>query len=310
MRMRVQVEQVQQANTHLTETVAKLRQETIDQQRAAARWEGEFNEAREAGRAEVQRTRTLMEADIEAANQQVNMVRADLENEVARVRSQADLIEAEARALKVSGERALEEAISSKNKAIIEADLLHDTSCKAYERRLDDLQVQHERDRRNAIEDQQRAERHARAGSRSSSRNWPRSIWTRPRRSPTETSRLPGYENCWACGSASSKTSSTPCRRKNTTGTRSETRRSDFVPTCRWSSRSANGRWRAGRSSRRWPASPRLPLPRRCCLWQQPGAVGREAETLLSASCRSSLAEGCRRHRGRRRRRRAFCRAC
>ncbi|KAI9840313.1 MAG: hypothetical protein M1838_004125 [Thelocarpon superellum] len=164
MKMRTQVEQVQTYNVRLNETVQALRLESIEHQQTAARYEGEFNEARDAGRAEVQRTRTLMEADIEAANNEVNAVRARLEAELVHVRRELELSQAEVRSTKAHADRALEEASTQRREAVREAQKVHestmDSQRQAYERHVDDLKTQRDRDLHHAREDQQRAETH------------------------------------------------------------------------------------------------------------------------------------------------------
>ncbi|KAI9827449.1 MAG: hypothetical protein M1832_004798 [Thelocarpon impressellum] len=164
MRLRVQVEQTQSANAQLIENAKTLRQENMDLQRTATRYEAEVKEAREAARFEVHRTRTLMEADVEGANNQVNIVRANLESEVERVRGDLNYCKLEVSAAKAASGRALEEASQSKAEALRQVEKTHqdamETQRQRYERHLDDLKAQHDRDLNNALEDKQRAETH------------------------------------------------------------------------------------------------------------------------------------------------------
>ncbi|KAI9839850.1 MAG: hypothetical protein M1819_000040 [Sarea resinae] len=175
MKMRVVVEQTQNANSRLEEMVNKLRMESLEHQKTAARFEREFGEAREAGRMEIRRTRVLMEADIEAANNQVNIVRADLESELARTRNELENVKLDADTAKEKSELELEEAAESKKAALREAseskrvalreasearDAAVKEQHRKYERYLEEMRAQHDRALRNALEDKQRAETH------------------------------------------------------------------------------------------------------------------------------------------------------
>ena len=157
MRMRVQVEQVQNANVQLRESIKAVQMENMDHRRSMARYEGEFNEAREAGRAEVRRTRTLMEADVEAANNQVNVVRASLESQLERLTTEFEQA-------RKSHQRDSEEAADAKRRALHEARQAHEAALNAqretYERHVDDLKAQSDRNVNNALDDKQRAETH------------------------------------------------------------------------------------------------------------------------------------------------------
>jgi hypothetical protein len=93
----------------------------MEHQRHAERFEREFREAREAGRVEVQRTRILMDAEIEAANNQVNVVRADLEAALARAQNELDTIRMEADTAKEKHELVLEQEADSKREVLREA---------------------------------------------------------------------------------------------------------------------------------------------------------------------------------------------
>ncbi|KAI9845309.1 MAG: hypothetical protein M1837_004931 [Sclerophora amabilis] len=164
MKMRIEVEQTQNANTKLENVLDGLRLESIKSQQKAARFEQEFREAREVGRAEVQRTRVLFETDLEAANHQVNVVRADLEGELGRVRSDFEHYKLQANTSKAQSELLLEEAYDSKLKALGEASESKEHALKEqqrlHERQSDDLKFQHDRALYIAQEDKQRSETH------------------------------------------------------------------------------------------------------------------------------------------------------
>ena len=133
--------------------LAELRVESHNAQKDVMRYQREFEEARESGLSEVQRTRHYMQAEIEAANNQVNVVREDLENQILRLRSDFDHVKLEADTAKAKAEMLLEEAESSKTTIIEDYKRKHADE-------IEDIHTQHERQLNNAIEDAQRAEQH------------------------------------------------------------------------------------------------------------------------------------------------------
>ncbi|PMD32931.1 hypothetical protein L207DRAFT_439468 [Hyaloscypha variabilis F] len=133
--------------------VAELRLESHNAQKDAMRFQREFEEARESGLSEVQRTRHYMQAEIEAANNQVNVVREDLENQLSRLRGDMDHVKLDADTARAKTEMLLEEAEASKTAMINDLKNRHADE-------IEDIQVQHERQLTNAIEDAQRSEQH------------------------------------------------------------------------------------------------------------------------------------------------------
>ncbi|KAF2002899.1 hypothetical protein P154DRAFT_487873 [Amniculicola lignicola CBS 123094] len=162
MRLRVNLEQSEKYNTKLEETIEQLKQQNAEHQNTAERYERQFREAREAGHVEIRRTRMLMEADIEAANNQVNIVRADLEAEVARVRQELDNVRMEADTTKAKHELDLEAAADVKKNAVVEImeakrlALLEQRQ--GFDRHLEQLSKEHSRALDIAREDKDRAE--------------------------------------------------------------------------------------------------------------------------------------------------------
>ncbi|EED24187.1 myosin class II heavy chain (MHC), putative [Talaromyces stipitatus ATCC 10500] len=154
--------QSQQENHRLEELVASLRQESQEHQNTAARFEREFNEARESSRMEIQRTRTSMEADLEAANNQVNYIRAGLEAEINRLEGQLENVRMDADTMKERYELLLEEARENKDSAMTELaaakDMAMEEQRKTHDRVLNDLRERHARALHNASEDRQRIE--------------------------------------------------------------------------------------------------------------------------------------------------------
>ncbi|KAI9676978.1 MAG: hypothetical protein M1817_006817 [Caeruleum heppii] len=164
MRMRYQVEHVQKINLKLEDVINRLRGENLDHQKNTARLEGEYIQAREAGRVEVHRTRLLMQADLDNAHNQVNIVRADLESQVARIQMTLDQVKMEADGFKAKSELLLEEARDAKRDALREASEAHQHAMeeqhRKYEKHLDELRSQHDHALKNVMEDKERVENH------------------------------------------------------------------------------------------------------------------------------------------------------
>ena len=131
--------------------ISGLQQELHEAQKTSMRYQREFEEARESGLSEVQRTRHYLQAEIEAANNQVNVVRQDLEDQVSRLRAELDHVRLEADTTKARSEMLLEEAVETKRKEVDDINRKH-------ENEIEDLQTRHERQLGNAIEDHQRSE--------------------------------------------------------------------------------------------------------------------------------------------------------
>ncbi|CAG8327314.1 unnamed protein product [Penicillium salamii] len=153
-------EQSQQEKTRLEELVNSLRAENHDLELKSARFEREFTEARESSRIEIQRTRSSMEADVDAANSQVNIVRAELEAQLIRLQTQLDNNRMDTDTSRERYELLLEEARDSKVTALAAKDLAIDETRKMHERVLNDLRERHARALHNSSEDRARGENH------------------------------------------------------------------------------------------------------------------------------------------------------
>ncbi|KUJ08260.1 uncharacterized protein LY89DRAFT_600285 [Mollisia scopiformis] len=130
-----------------------LRQENHLALKDAMRYKREFEEARESGLAEVQRTTHYMQGQIEAANNQVNVVREDLENQVARVRAELDQVKLDSDTTRAKHEMLLEEVETTKQSMVEEMKRKHADA-------IEDLETQHKRQLDNIVEDAERSERH------------------------------------------------------------------------------------------------------------------------------------------------------
>ncbi|KAJ8110058.1 hypothetical protein OPT61_g6994 [Boeremia exigua] len=162
MKLRIHFEQSQKHNARLEETVEQLRRESIEHQNNAHRYERDMREAREAAHVEIRRTRVLMEADLEAANNQVNVVRHNLESEVARVRAELDSVRMDAETARAKHELELEAASDATKQAVEEAlqkskRTMHEQQ-QAFERGFERLKQEHTRALEFSREDKQRAE--------------------------------------------------------------------------------------------------------------------------------------------------------
>ncbi|KXG46878.1 uncharacterized protein PGRI_036240 [Penicillium griseofulvum] len=153
-------EQSQRENARLEELITSLRAENHELQIQAARFEREFIEARESSRVEIQRTRSSMEADLEASNSQVNIVRAELEAQIICLQTQLDNNRMDADTTRERYELLLEEARDSKAAALAAKDLAIDETRKTHERVINDLRERHARALHNSSEDRARGESH------------------------------------------------------------------------------------------------------------------------------------------------------
>ena len=133
--------------------VSDLKNELHTSDMDAMRYQRSLEEARESGLEEVQRTRKYLQAEVDSANNQVNVVRDDLENQILILRNQLDQVKLDADATQARNEMLLEEAQTSKTGAVQEIARKHADE-------LEDIQVRHERQLGNATEDAQRSEQH------------------------------------------------------------------------------------------------------------------------------------------------------
>ncbi|KAI8941391.1 hypothetical protein NX059_002614 [Plenodomus lindquistii] len=162
MKLRIYLEQTQNHNAKLKETVDQLRRESLEHQKNAERYERDMREARDAAHVEIRRTRVLMDADIDAANNQVNIVRHELESEISRVRAELDQVRLDADTAKERHELDLEAASDAKKQAIqemLEKNRHHlQEQQHSYERQLEHAKQEHARVLDFVREDKMRAE--------------------------------------------------------------------------------------------------------------------------------------------------------
>lgn len=160
--LRAAVEHMQRANQKLEGVVDALTQDNIDHLKNAARLEREVADAREESRIEVHCAKMTMATDVEAANNQVNIVRANLECEITNLQTQLENGKADASTTKERYELMLQEASESRNDALREVAEAREAAMQEHyrfhQRTLEDLKTQHERAINNALEDKQRSE--------------------------------------------------------------------------------------------------------------------------------------------------------
>ena len=135
----------------LESLLGEIRTENHKLQQASLRYQAEFQEARESGAREVQRTRDAMQAEVENANHQVNVIRGELEDQVSNLRAQLDQVRMDSDTAKAQHEMLLEEAQNSKRVELEELVSKHQNE-------IEDLQARYERQVSNTAEDAQRTE--------------------------------------------------------------------------------------------------------------------------------------------------------
>lgn len=156
------VEHIRATNTSLDEMVRKLQGDVTEQQALAARFERQFHDAQESGRAEVHRTRMSLETEVEAANHHVNLVRAELELELAKTRSELENVRMEAETAKERHEHSIEQEETVRREALRKVNHANsvalDEARHKYESAIQELTAQQTRALTHAIEDKNRAE--------------------------------------------------------------------------------------------------------------------------------------------------------
>lgn len=133
--------------------LAEMRTENHQLQQSALRYQREFEEARESGASEVERTRKALQFEIDQANNQVNVVRRDLEEHISKLQADLDQANLEIESAKARADMLVEEAQSSKQSEV--ARLME-----KHQNEIEDLQTRHAMQLGNTIEEAQKAEQH------------------------------------------------------------------------------------------------------------------------------------------------------
>ncbi|TKA28717.1 hypothetical protein B0A50_03045 [Salinomyces thailandicus] len=156
------LDQTRISNASLDELARKLQSELANQQALTARLERDLQDAKEFGQAEVQRTRMSLETDVQAASHQARIIRADLEGELLRRRTELEDVRMEAETARARHERHLEEEDGARREALRKVNLANsialDEARQKNEIALKDLEAQRARALHHATEDKQRSE--------------------------------------------------------------------------------------------------------------------------------------------------------
>lgn len=131
--------------------LVEMRKENHRLQQAAMRYQREFEEARESGASEVNRTRMAMQTEVDAANNHVNVVREELEEQSAKLRADLDNAKLEADTAKAQSEMLLEEAQSTMTTELEAAKQKHQGE-------MEDIQARFERQINDVSEEASRSE--------------------------------------------------------------------------------------------------------------------------------------------------------
>lgn len=135
----------------LEAVLGEMRTENHKLQQTAMRYQAEFQEARESGAREVQRTRESMQAQLEDSNHQVNVVRQELEDEITKLQAQRDQAKLDADTVKSQYDMLMEDARHHSKGDI-------DEILQKHRDEMEDMQARYERQLSNKTEDAERAE--------------------------------------------------------------------------------------------------------------------------------------------------------
>ncbi|TKA76516.1 hypothetical protein B0A49_02910 [Cryomyces minteri] len=164
LRSTIVAEQVTALNSRLEATVHDLRLESIEHEAAAARLERELHEVKDASQVEIQRTRMLMQTEIQVANNQANMIRADLERGNTILRTELEKVRTEADAANAKHELLLQEVANSGKDTLRKVSRDNSAALQElrqkYEQHLKGSRAQHARLTENLLEDKERSETH------------------------------------------------------------------------------------------------------------------------------------------------------
>ncbi|EKJ69778.1 hypothetical protein FPSE_10026 [Fusarium pseudograminearum CS3096] len=133
--------------------IGELKTENSKLEQKAMRYQREFEEARESGLSEVKRTRMALQTEIDAANNQVNYIREELEEQNSKLRAELDNVRLDVDTAKAQNEMLLEEAENTKTVELGELTRKHQNE-------MEDLQTRYERRVHNAQEDAHKTEQH------------------------------------------------------------------------------------------------------------------------------------------------------
>ncbi|MCJ1480295.1 hypothetical protein MMC06_000450 [Schaereria dolodes] len=158
------LQQIERECFQLTTLTNKLRAENHEQQDLIARHKLELHTANKTCEMELIRTRQFMGAEAEIAKREVDVVRANLESDIEKLRSQLEDANQEATAVKARHEVMLDEASESRSNALRDAAEAREAALREHyrfhERTLEELKIHHGRALSDVSEDKQRLQKH------------------------------------------------------------------------------------------------------------------------------------------------------
>ncbi|KAH6697550.1 hypothetical protein F5X68DRAFT_266654 [Plectosphaerella plurivora] len=131
--------------------LGEMRTENHKLQQAAMRYQREFEEARESGASEVQRTRRSLQAEVDAANHQVNVVRRETDDHINKLTADLDQAMLDVESAKAKADMLVEEAQTTKETELAQLKETHANQ-------IEDLQTRHAMQLGNTIEEAQKSE--------------------------------------------------------------------------------------------------------------------------------------------------------
>ena len=157
MKSRFLVDQVQGENARLVALANELKAEKHGFEEESIRYHRELHNAKETARLDIQRVQIAMEADMEKANQEVKIVRSDLQSVVARLQTQLEEAKADTATVKARYELMLEEASESRDNALRDAAEAREAALQEHyrfhERTLEEMKAIHDRALTAALEE-------------------------------------------------------------------------------------------------------------------------------------------------------------
>lgn len=160
----VSLEEVRHTNQRLMAEAAKLRDENANERNAAHLHKREAIEAKDIARAEIQRNKTLLEAEIDVANMRTENTRTDLETRLDHVRGELSAARHENAKVRQEHKQRIDESNVHRTQAVREASQSANAARleerKHFERLTEQLSKQHDEAVRRVLDERQRAEVH------------------------------------------------------------------------------------------------------------------------------------------------------
>lgn len=160
----VTLEETRNANARLNVDLAKLREQYTNQQNDSALHEREAIEAKDIARSEIQRTKTVLGAEMQVTIRRADNDRMELETRLQLTRNELDSSRARLETVRAETKKATDEANAARTLAVREASDSANARLaeerQRFERSLNDLSAQHDRVLRNAFDDKERSETH------------------------------------------------------------------------------------------------------------------------------------------------------